>query len=623
MYIWMCSIFGKAFYGRTWLDFIAFLDIVQDVLDVDIRHRIIIWVHNLSFEFQWIKALFEWEDVFALDVRVPVYAVTKEGVEFRCSYIQYGAGLATMGKNLVKYKVTKAVGDLDYDLPRHSKTAMTAQELHYCLEDVQVVVAYIQEQIEYEKYNITKIPLTKTGYPRRLVKRNMLYGKDGWKNKNIVAAMTFDKEEFLLQRWEFAGGFTHGNHNHIGKVMKLVDSKDETSAYPYVILAYGYPHGKGMRIKIRDDEHFRRMLKTYCCLFQIRITNVRPRVDFEHIISSSKCRNLVNAVLDNGRVVTADSLEIACNEVDFECLEKFYEWDSLQVGLFYRYRKTYLPKAFIETVIKLYYDKTMLKGVEGMETEYQMSKAMLNALYGMCVMSPIRDEIMYETDWKRVLANWDDGIAKYNNSKSRFISYSWGCWVTSYARRNLYQAIMELKDDYIYSDTDSVKYVNYEQHEEYFERYNASVVARLDKMCSYYHIDPELTRPKGKQIGVWDDEGVYDRFKTLGAKRYAVEKDGKFNITVSGLNKKTAAPWMVDAFPDPFDAFNDKLYVPKEHTGKLTHTYIDIPFHDLLTDYTGQTMPIMERSCVHLEPQDYSLNLSESFLQYLNSYLGG
>ena len=35
-----------------------------------------------------------------------------------------------------------------------------------------------------------------------------------------------------------------------------------------------------------------------------------------------------HVTLDNGRVVTADELETAMNEIDFECFEKFYDYDQ-------------------------------------------------------------------------------------------------------------------------------------------------------------------------------------------------------------------------------------------------------------------------------------------------------
>ena len=45
------------------------------------------------------------------------------------------------------------------------------------------------------------------------------------------------------------------------------------------------------------------------------------------------------------------------------------------------YRRGFLPKELIEAIIKLYKDKTMLKGVIGKEIEYGNAKALLNSVY--------------------------------------------------------------------------------------------------------------------------------------------------------------------------------------------------------------------------------------------------
>ena len=58
----------------------------------------------------------------------------------------------------------------------------------------------------------------------------------------------------------------------------------------------------------------------------------------------------------------------------------------------------HLPKEIIETILKLYKDKTELKGVEGKETEYLHSKELLNSIYGMCVTSIVHDCVTFGAD---------------------------------------------------------------------------------------------------------------------------------------------------------------------------------------------------------------------------------
>ena len=82
---------------------------------------------------KFICNLFSWKNVFATDLRKPLYALTTNGVEFRCSYFLSGYNLETLAKNLTKYKIKKLVGDLDYSLIRHEKTPLNENEIQYLL----------------------------------------------------------------------------------------------------------------------------------------------------------------------------------------------------------------------------------------------------------------------------------------------------------------------------------------------------------------------------------------------------------------------------------------------------------------------------------------------------------
>src|SRR5699024_458874 len=143
-----------------------------------------------------------------------------------------------------------------------------------------------------------------------------------------------------------------------------------------------------------------------------------------------------------------------------------------------------------------------------------------------------------EDNWGFEKVNIDEEIEKYNGSKNRFLYYAWGIWVTAYARRNLWTGILAVGEDYIYSDTDSIKALNYDKHSPYVEAYNKNVLNKLYKMCDELGFDPELLTPKTvkgevKPLGIWEFEGNYNRFKTLGAKRYLVQEGDKYSLTVA------------------------------------------------------------------------------------------
>jgi hypothetical protein len=174
MYVWQFGINGFVFMGRTWDEFTTLVQTVSETLGLTEKKRLICYVHNLSYEFQFIRKLFDWTRVFSIDLRKPIYAITKGGLEFRCSYLLSGYSLAKLADQLNKYKCAKMVGDLDYSLVRHSKTELTQKEVQYCTHDVIVVMNYIQERIE-ELGNILRLPLTKTGFVRKFCRKNCLY----------------------------------------------------------------------------------------------------------------------------------------------------------------------------------------------------------------------------------------------------------------------------------------------------------------------------------------------------------------------------------------------------------------------------------------------------------------
>lgn len=632
MYEWTCNIDGYTIIGRHWSELMIVMNKISRYYNLNENRIMIIYVHNLAFEFQFIRKRFDWLNIFALEKRKPVKCKTIDGIEFRCSYILSGYSLENLAKQLNKYKCEKLVGDLDYKLLRHSKTTLTEKELSYCINDCMIIVCYIQELIE-RLGDITKIPLTKTGFVRRYCRNSCLYDneKDNekyHKYRNLMNSMKLDAETYKQLKQAFAGGFTHASPFYSRETVENVDSFDETSAYPYAMVSEEFPMSSAERIEIENDEDFKKNLSLYCCLFDIEFENIEPLVYYENYISKSKCLDLEDYEENNGRIVRASRLKLTVTEQDYFIIRKMYEWDNMTITNFKRFRKAYLPRDFVLSVLQLYKDKTELKDIPEKVVEYQVSKENVNACYGMLVTDICRDEIIYNAneEWFANKPNIQDAIDSYNKSVKRFMFYAWGVWVTAYARKNLFSAILEFEDDYVYSDTDSVKGINIKNHLEYFEEYNNNVIEKLKRACIIQKIPFEMTCPKNihgksKQLGIWEHEtkdNIYKKFKTLGAKRYMVEQKGKISITVSGLNKKIAVPYMIEKFgKNIFDAFDEDLYIPPDYTGKMTHTYIDETRCGVLTDYNGISYEYEELSGVHLENTDYSLSLSETYVNYL------
>lgn len=110
--------------------------------------------------------------------------------------------------------------------------------------------------------------------------------------------------------------------------------------------------------------------------------------------------------------------------------------------------------------------------------------------------------------------------------------------VTSYARLKLHQGIHCIKPlDFLYCDTDSVKFMgNYDQEfEKLNEQYRIEDLAAPDRTGRMHY------------IGIYEDDGEYKQFKTMGAKKYCyVDMDGQLHTTISGVNKKLAPAELKD-----------------------------------------------------------------------------
>lgn len=598
-------------------------------------NRLVVYVHNLSFEYQFLRRHFKWIKVFAVDERKPIVAVTIGGIEFRDSYILSGYSLAKTAENLTSHNIRKLVGDLNYSLVRHSQTPMTDKELAYCENDVLIITAYIAEQIS-QYGDITKIPMTNTGRVRRFVRQNCLRdrkrkgGKSiGKRYRELMQECSLTLESYIYCKKAFQGGFTHASNRHSGKLIKDVHSIDFNSSYPYVMCSEKYPMGKPMPLT-REMFSRRGLTEEYLYIIRIRLERLHSRLTYESYLSESKCVG-ENIVASNGRVFSADYVETYITSVDLEIIEKAYDFKHMQVlGGFYFY-KQYLPRTIIDSILTLYEDKTNLKGVQGKEVEYLLSKGMLNSVYGMSVTDIVRVEHIYENDaWVDVrpdIEKMREMINKDNESKNRFLYYPWGVFVTAYARRNLWRGIFEMQDDYIYSDTDSIKFLNYEKHKAYIDDYNARCTEKLVAMCNFRKLDIERCRPKGRTLGVFDYEGKSEYFKTLGAKRYMTYASGKYKLTVAGLSKQNGMEYLIKQGGNDvgriFEMFDDGLRIPADKTGKQTHTYIDGAKEAMITDYLGKPLKVNPLSGVHLENASFELSISARYAAFLKALMQG
>lgn len=621
---------------------------LQQNYDLDGKKRLIIYVHNLPFEFQFIRCYFHFTDCQSKSQR-QVYKVFFDqfGIEMRDSCALSGMSLAKTAENLTwpEHKsIRKLKGDLDYKLIRFPSTPLTEAEKGYCYNDVKIICCYIEEQIKMYHGDISRIPLTNTGRVRRFVRNHCFQRKDidektGKKicrYKQMIRRLTLEVDEYGYLLDAFLGGYTHANARYSTKVLRDVHSIDFTSSYPTVMLSEKYPMGKGAfidNLNITSYDDFVKFLNDRLAVVMVEFTDLetKPEVPDDYLSDSRVYESKGKIIQNNGRIHKVEWVQEILTNIDLEMVVKAYSFTSIKITSGWFYYKNYLPREIIECVLEFYEKKTTLKGVPGQEAEYLLKKGMLNSLYGMCVTDICKDEesCTFEKGWIKKRANVDEKINEYNKDPNRFLSYAWGVFITAYARRNLFTGIMTMGNDYVYCDTDSIKFLNMDKHKSYIEDYNRNIIRKCTECLEYWDLDPAMLAPKNqkgveKQIGIWDYEGKYDYFKTLGCKRYLTYKDGEFDLTCAGLPTKAGLNALLADGTDiqqVFNKFNQTFDVPLGDADKLGRCYRDTSFEYSGVDKNGKYDRITYRSCCVLFDISFKVNFAEMYQLFLDNYV--
>lgn len=438
--------------------------------------------------------------MFLVDVREPLYCVWGK-VEFRCSYKLAGVGLERFMKDMnVPRPLQKT--EMNYDIVRYPWSEIDADDLVYMRNDVVGLSCAIKALLKANGDTLNTIPYTSTGYVRRMAKK-VLFPYNG-----ILRGLVPTLHVFELLREAFRGGDTHANRFYVGKMLYNVGSDDRESSYPYELVNKKFPLTE-FRETTDDIKTILSNSEKFGYVFRVRLEHVELKKWHQPYISFSKCRNIKNYLLDNGRILYAESLETTITEIDLIILLEDYNISLHDITIIecYKSLKRYLPYEFRKLVIDLFIKKTELKGGED-KIAYAESKKKINALYGMTVQNTLKDDIAYlfSTDEYYLIDTKEEKLAKMK--RSPFLPYAVGVWVTAYARQDLKAFMWIVGRDFVYADTDSVKYIGIYTPTDY----NNRMVAEAQKL-GYKAVD---RKGVNHYMGVYENEGVSEKFVTLG-----------------------------------------------------------------------------------------------------------
>ena len=627
MYHWQFCIDDKVIIGRTWGEFLSLLEGLKAYLGLSQNKKFVIYVHNLSFEFQFFRNFVSLSNVFSLERRKVVKCIVNEAFEFRCSWKLSNMNLQKFVSNTPGALYWKKKGDLDYKIERTPKTPLTNEELAYCYNDVRGLREAIKHLLKSEHDTLATIPLTSTGYVRREFRSAINKNKA---NHYLFKDLILTPFQYALLKTATRGGNCHCNPVLSGavddrNVFSDVGSYDMSSAYPAVMTQCKFPMSPFLKREddksiidkcIKDESH---ALLIDCVFYDLKIKTLNT-VPY---IPKAKCTKLWEPRIDNGRVLSADFCGMVMTDIDWKIIISQYNFTHVDILNLYSAKYDYLPIELRQKVIEQYTDKCKLKW--GDPYLYMKYKNKINADFGMMLTDICRREISYDENSKEnpfSLEPWniEASMARYYNSRNSFLAYQWGVWVTAHCRRRLQKAIDRIGIDSFYCDTDSLKYLG--EHDDDFEALNKEILDEAEKCQLLTSCD--VTDPDGElhhfQLGVWEKEKTYETFKSLGAKKYAYtykfDKDGNpepnLHITVAGLSKEKGGKWLTEH--GGMEKFNTRTIIPAGASGRSVSSYIDYNTPYIL-HFKGEK--ILTGSAIAIYETSYTFSITSEYQELL------
>lgn len=629
---------------RKWDLLIHFFNKIIEFYNLGPDKHIIISIANMSFEFQFLRKRLKWDcgewDFFAKEKYKPLRA-TYNGIEFREVLTITGGSLAQLAKDycttqkLITYDDEgRKISDLDYSVARNSNTKLKPIEEQYCINDVVILSEFMWYLFcEYIRSD-RQVPMTFTGLLHREFKeelKELCFKRDDklhldhgisygtW--QEFIRSLQPSEEEYqFYMKYLFRGGYVHGNALYTDLDGLLGKMKDITSHYPgrmnldYTVMTPFKTYNIRRKTYAEEIETLEKLAKSKCLIIHAQFDYIRNTTTHS-IESKSKLIRFVNGSFDNGRLLSADNIEVLLTEKDFEVYKWFYSWEGMTILSVKVADRGKLPPYVLNVLNRHYKVKEELKRTGKKDTiDYVIAKSRVNTAYGDLVKRLRTTKTSYNNDLE-----WFEDPEPLDYEKEMhkaILSPFWGIWTTSAARRELCYIIHKLTEagcPVYYGDTDSCKHKPSHKAEQIFKHYNASIYRHRKnrKLRSAFfdglgEFDNEIVDDNGKPVAV--------PFKMLGSKRYIFIHNGKVYATVAGMPK--ASINQIGTTPDEIlKQFNRTGFrLTPEESGKLTTSYTD---EEYSANIDGEIMT--ELSGVALYKIPFKITLTEEYLSHIDS----
>lgn len=548
VYQWAAKLSSLYVYGRKPSEIIEFMQIVAEHYQLSTDKKIILYIHNASYDIQYIKLFLRQYDPTAEFLAIDSHSIIQcdvLGFKIICSYKLTNMSLAALSDNYAETYI-KAVGEIDYNITRYQDDELTANDWFYMFSDVASQDDGINGYLKMQGYKYAfKAPITSTGFVRANC-RKAARNDETWHDEFMKCRL--DLEQYNLCRQGFMGGVCIASFKYSNTTIRSdkLRHKDFTSSYPARQCLDYFPVGVPMWYgRVNSVAELEKLCDKYCCVFVLTLDDVHIKKGVTApCIPSSKCIHKEDYLKLNGKIVEASTLTMVVTELDYKWIKRQYDYnEAIGVDKMLIFERGPMPKWLINEVFEYFKNKCTLKDLN--ELLYVKSKNMLNGIYGMTATAIIREIFKMNDDYELTKqAQSDDekqtALNKYYRSYNNFMPYQYALWTTAHARDALFTMIECVGyDNFLYCDTDSVFYIETPENVIRMEEYRKKCIDKAVRGGAY--VDD-------KYLGEPTDEPPLRAFRAIHAKCYAMEeynkKTGKFelNVVIAGIPKK-ATKW--------------------------------------------------------------------------------
>ena len=401
---------------------------------------------------------------------------------------------------------------IDYHAKREIGHQLTQEEIDYIRNDVEIMARALNYMFSEGHNKMTIASDAMSNFKEHFT---------GFRKKFPLLDNELDKE---LRR-SYKGGFTYVNEKwkekQVGKGIIL----DVNSLYPSVLVQCPMPYGNPIYYegKYQEDTSYPLFIQVLSCSFEIKPGKI-PSIQLKNNLSFVPTEYVKSS---KGQVVT-----LYLTSVDLKLFLSQYKTFHLSYQYGWKFKSS---MGLFDNYVNHWTEQKIKAGKEGNAPLRQLSKLMLNSIYGRFSLSPIARQKAPYLD--------EDGVIHFmmlppETRESVYLPV--GSFVTSWGRFKTIttsQAIKDFtlkkygEDRYYYSDTDSI---------------HASLTEEdLEELKDIVQIDDY-------KLGYWAKEAEFTKAIYIRSKSYIEEIDGKVHVTVAGLPKYLAPLITFDNFKRGF-----------------------------------------------------------------------